>query len=1112
MILNYRFSIILFLLSLFSFSQQPSDSLLRQKKIKITQPSIQIDTFSIQPFYFEVKTLNGKKIEESNYQVDFVNAKINFINYKVFKDKELWFYYKIYPSYFRKIYQKYNWQTIQKDSLSTSAFMPMKIFIKKPFERLKTQGKITRGFNAGNQQSLVMKSGLDLKISGRISPKLEIKAVLSDDNLPQAYAGISQSYKEFNQIYMQLTAPKWQATGGDLYMNEQPGYFIKFSRKIQGLDIQFKRDKSQTNIEAGVINGQYGINKFKPIDGNQGPYLLRGNQDENYIFIIPKSEKVYVNGHLLQPQKDYVLNNETAELTFQPDFPITGNQRITVEFNYANQHYIRYTNFNRYKQTNNSFSWSIYSFLETDAKNQTLLYDLTSQEINALKNSGDQANNLWVKVATPSTYDPDKILYQEINNGAISYFQYTNQDVSNLYEVRFSYVGPQQGNYNIRTITAIGKIYEYAGENQGDYVAAIRLTPPEVKQYVGMNFKGNITEKTNLDWDGVLNYNDQNLFSNIDDQNNLGGAMHLKIKQLVWHQKETSLNINAQYDFIHKDFKALDTYRPIEFNREWQIDSIYGEQHLADFNIAYHHQNNNLSLGSRYLSLGNDFSAQQFFYNTLWQEKKWTYKSSLRYTIQHNESDLKAFWSDQNWIRHFSKTDLQFTGEIDIRNKKTNGVYDSLNYRYTTLGIQWQKRDSLIWQWQFFYKYEQNDSIQQQIWKKTEQTNNFGVKIAHHNATHQIKIYAQYREKQLEENISTQQYLNIKFLWQQTYLQSFLQTQLQIESFNGNTLRDDVIFVETPAGQGIYLWNDYNGNGLKEINEFEIALYSDQANYIRVVLPGKKYLPTLNNLYQFQLTINPAAWQKHPFWQHIFGRIKMTNQHQSLKNSTFKSFIWQPDQILTQQMLSQHDWYWNRGKKYYQIHFTYRQNIQKQLLSVGMQSHEMNLFKLNTKHTLKKHWQWQQQFLKLYDYNTAENYDLKNFDLKTEGFEEGLGYQPQTSNQIYLYYKYKFKQNLSGIERLKMTEFGIKLNFHKKTQKQFNLDLKYINNKFTGDQLAPVSFKMLESLQPGKNVVSQLLYQKNINAYLQLSLNLGFRISQSTLPVYTGGIQMSMNF
>ena len=58
-------------------------------------------------------------------------------------------------------------------------------------------------------------------------------------------------------------------------------------------------------------------------------------------------------------------------------------------------------------------------------------------------------------------------------------------------------------------------------------------------------------------------------------------------------------------------------------------------------------------------------------------------------------------------------------------------------------------------------------------------------------------------------------------------------------------------------GQGIYKWTDYNGDGIQQLDEFEIAEYADLAQYIRVYTNTVKYIPSNKNKLQLSLSVNP---------------------------------------------------------------------------------------------------------------------------------------------------------------------------------------------------------------------------------------------------------------
>jgi hypothetical protein len=59
-------------------------------------------------------------------------------------------------------------------------------------------------------------------------------------------------------------------------------------------------------------------------------------------------------------------------------------------------------------------------------------------------------------------------------------------------------------------------------------------------------------------------------------------------------------------------------------------------------------------------------------------------------------------------------------------------------------------------------------------------------------------------------------------------------------------------------GQGIYKWTDYNGDGVQQLDEFEIAEYSDLAQYIRIYTNSVRYIPSNKNKIQLALFVNPS--------------------------------------------------------------------------------------------------------------------------------------------------------------------------------------------------------------------------------------------------------------
>jgi len=1104
--------VLLLFVSLWTHGQNVSENL-RFKKIIVFQPEIQIDTFSIQPFDFAI-FINNRKLPETTYRIDFVNARLYLKNFQNLKNKTLAIKYRVFPEYLRKTYQRYQPVKIQKDSIKSLILPPTgSPPERKPFDGLETKGSITRGFNAGNRQSLVMISGLDLKIEGKLSEKIKIKAVLSDDNLPQAYAGISKSYKEFNRIYMQLSAPAWEATGGDLIWNEQNNYFLKFNRKTQGLSLQFGKDSNQLQISGAYVEGRFALNRFNGIDGNQGPYLLKGNHDETYIFIIPQSEKVYVNGKLLQrgESADYTINYETAELRFNPTFPIIANHRITVEFNYSNQQYVRYLSYNKYRHQSNKLTWSVINFFEGDIKNQTLLYDLTKNQVEKLRNAGDKPQNMWTLAAMPSAFNQNKILYRKISDGNNFYFEYTDADVPDLYEVKFTYAGKNKGDYKIKKVTAIGKIYEYAGSLQGDYTPYLRLTPPQQKAYLGFGLNYRPSNKTQIILDGIVNNYDQNTFSNINDNDNTGGAIHTSWIQNIWHKHDKNLKTILNYDFIHPDFAPLDPYRSPEFNRDWQTDSIFGKQHFLDMSVHYNTNRNNWQSGYRYYQLRDSLQSGQFYTHSELYWKKWHTKTRLTWLKRLTGENLEAIKWQQQLTYNFDKHQITGGFFYDKRNLNRANILDSLNYKQQYIEFKYLKKDSSRTGYEILWRHETNDSIIKQLWQKMQISDITGFKLIKNYTTGKLNFFSQWRHTRYIAKDSLHNYFNIQLRWKQTFIDKLFATDIHLGSYNGNTLRDEVIFVETPPGQGVYTWNDYNQNGIKEINEFEVAVYSDQARYIRVILPSKNYIATRNNLFNSEISFNPGTWQKKSFFKRIFGIFRFQLKYDTpIEQFDFQHFL-NPAVTLSKQQLWQQDWFLNRSRKKYHLHVTYQFIEQKQLLYVGLQTRLSEKYTFQSAHSFNKQLVWKQKFEQKNTENRSENYSSKNFRLQSKSIEQNLSWHKLNRSSFNLFARYDYQKNLWGNEKLQRYKTGLHY-FHTNKQNRFDIELQFVQNQLTGNNFSPVAYQMLEGLQTGKNIVLNSLLQQEIKSYLLLNLQYGFRISENHQAIHTGGIQLKMIF
>ena len=101
-------------------------------------------------------------------------------------------------------------------------------------------------------------------------------------------------------------------------------------------------------------------------------------------------------------------------------------------------------------------------------------------------------------------YSENKILYKKVIINGISVYVYSNVSTDELYNVKFSLVGNNLGNYILSSAAAVGKIYQYIapvnGIPQGNYEPIVRLIAPTEIQIATVLGKFNPSEKTNVDF------------------------------------------------------------------------------------------------------------------------------------------------------------------------------------------------------------------------------------------------------------------------------------------------------------------------------------------------------------------------------------------------------------------------------------------------------------------------------------------------------------------------------------------------------------------------------------------------------------------------------------
>ncbi len=1133
---------ILILLAIFGFSElhaQETNSLYKTKKISLSRDTISLEKSSLNSSFFKLLDADEKVIDSSFYKINFEKG-ILLLNEKFSsKSDSLTVQYLKLPEILTKEYRIYDPNKIITNEASKGSLYAVETIAQKktiPFEGLNTSGSISRGITIGNNQNSVLTSNLDLQITGKLSDKVSLRASLQDNNIPLQDGGYSQKLDQFDNIFMELFSEKWNIRAGDVFLENHKSQFLNFNKKAQGISTNFNfgNPGNKTNIFASValVKGQYAKSNFVGQEGNQGPYKLIGKNGELYVLVISGSERVYVNGILVNrgENKDYTIDYNAGEILFTPLFSITSEMRITIEYQYSEQNYTRLVTYAGGTHENKKWSLGGYLYSESDLKNQPLQQNLSTEQAQILANAGDNTSLMAAPSAYLDSYSDNKILYKKTVFNSVEVFEYSNNSQDVLYNVRFSQVGTNKGNYILKNSAAISRIYEYIepinGIPQGNYEPIIPLVAPLKIQVATFLGKYNPDKKTAIDFEIGLSNNDKNQFSSIDDSNNKGVATKINARQRLF-SKKWNVDAFANYQFIQKDFSTVERLNSIEFGRDWNLGltTIGNQSYLVSGLLMALPEKGNLIYQFEKLDFSGDFSGNRHILNANFKLKNWQITNRGSFLNSDASVSTSKFLRNQTKIKyHFNKnwvgTSLKL--EDNQEKNKANNQLSVLSQRFTEYGFFAGRGDSTKVFVELGYFRRANDSLQNGNIQRVNNSQTFALKSKLiQTSKSDLSLFVNYRVLDfVAANRKNEPSLNSRMIYNDRFFNQLIQWTTVFETNSGSIPQQEFTYLEVPVGQGVYTWNDYNSNGIQELEEFEVAPFVDQAKYIRVYLPNRIYIKTHQNKFSQSIILNPNQWQNEGGFKKIASYFynqtsylvdrKIENKGDNFDLNPFSKSA---ENVLGLSSNFRNSLFFNRGKQLHSVTYTYVQNENKNLLSIGSQEAKNSSNQIQYNHLYRKSWLFGLFAKTIQTSLSSENYPDKNYEIKGYQLAPKISYLFSKSTSWDLFYELQNKENQIGnLETLLQNRFGTSFSYAGKKKFTMNGEISFYQNKFVGNDLSSVGFQMLEGLQAGQNLTWRLLFQKNLTNFLDINFNYQGRKSETSQAIHTGSVQLRAYF
>ncbi|MBC7447495.1 MAG: hypothetical protein H7330_05495, partial [Hymenobacteraceae bacterium] len=1082
---------------------------------------------------------------------------------------------------------------------------------------LQKSGNLARGISFGNAQNVFVNSALNLQLEGKLADKLNLTASITDQNIPFQPEGNTQQLQQFDRIFITLENPdRWRITAGDVVLRNKPTNFLRFYKNIQGgaLEVvsgragQSERDaglrpernagrrpatseasnpaeppaepdakaasrlagqrpalQGSTLLAAGIAKGKFASQQLEPLDNVQGPYRLRGPNGERFIIVLAGSERVFLDGVLLQRgfDLDYIIDYNQAEVTFSPRHLITRNSRLRVEFEYSDQNYARSIVHASHYQTAGRLTANVNIYREADNPDNAPNLDLRSPERAALQAAGDSARRAVVPGADSAAYARGTVQYERIDSTQIgeTIYRYTRDSVRQLYTVRFSDVGAGFGDYEQLTgTTAVnGGAYGYVGRGRGRYLPLRVLPTPTLRQVAtaGLNYQA--TKSTAVFAEVAASQLDRNLFSTVNDEDNQGTG--LRVGYLVQDQAlaglgDWKLRSGVSYEFTDRQFSPIDRYRDVEFDRDWSTTTRAGTGVVgpgADDNLL------NASAGL-VRDADNQVSyrlSRRFRQGDIAGPQHWASAARALGPLRTHASLFvpspdgprpRSRWRRGEVGAEFGRPRARlipgYAWRFDQNRVLGGGERDSVvasaNYYdehavFLRSGAAPAADSARSLSYRLDYAYRRTFvPLGGEIRRRDRAQTWQGTLTARLSPSHDLALLATYRDvatltgggiraDSARESAVLAKLDHAVSLWQE-----HVRSELSYPVATDREPRRLFQFQETIPGQGThYLPPGADPSDLNSYIEAQAQADPSQRRYLKVYLATDEYIVAYTNRFTWRLTTSaPRAWRDQTGWRSFVARFSaisfLSFDRRTVDprlSERLNPFVGRTtdDRLLGLNQVVRGTAFFNRASPKFGAEFSAQQTQQKTLLTGGSDLRALTSQSLTIRRSLSTIFTSKLDLMRTTRRSVSTALLTRNFRVELLEVAPEVAWQPNQTFRLSTTYRYSRKRDTAPAIPESPSfgtfhETGIESRLAQASKRTVTGAVRFTKITFSGQENTPVGFEILNALRPGNNLTWQTTIEQRLASGLNLSLTYDGRKPSDTRAIHTGRMQVSVLF
>lgn len=1125
---------------------------LRKRVITTKTDTIRLDTLSIIP-----QTVRIVDVADTTYIIDNLNALL------IWKSRpagdSVLIFYRVFPVRLNAATQRMVFDSVMNNFIG-KPFIPDyggraedRFF---NFGNINYNGSFGRGISFGNAQDAVVTSNLNLQLSGFLADSIEIAAAITDNNIPIQPDGTTQQLNEFDRIFLQFRKKNWQLSLGDIDIRQNQSYFLSFYKRLQGIAFETASqisDKVSNKmlLSGSIAKGKFTRNVFQGQEGNQGPYRLTGANNEFFFIVLANTERVFIDGELLQrgEDQDYIINYNTAEIAFTPKRMITKDSRIQVEFEYSDRNYLN-ANLYLYDEVNinDKLKVRISAFNNSDAKSSPINQTLDGPQKRFLDSLGANINRAFYPNAVLDTFSAGKILYKRVdttfNGSRDSIYVYSNHPDSAKYSLSFLDVGIGNGNYIPEFNGANGKVYRWVapvnGVRQGRYEPAIFLVAPKKQQILSVGMDYNVSKNTTVSTELATSIYDVNTFSSKDEEKNRGYAAKVNLRNvqsLGKSERAMQLTSDLGLEFVNSRFKPIERLRNVEYTRDWGLPLIVlpEDETIVTAGLQLNDKRNNML---RY-QFTNYYRSNVFkgFRNSLYhlqQVKDWKFNNTIHlsnisttneqgYFLRPNLALSRTFPKLRNYL-----LGVNYAVEHNEIRFKSDDRLVPRSFSFNTFQLGLKSSDTSANRWGITYFTRTNSYPYGKSLIKTDKSQNVSlVTELTRSERHQFRFNTIYRRLEIIRDdlsgLRPENSLIGRAEYQVNEAKGLITGNVLYEVGAGQEQKRDFAFLEVPAGQGEYTWIDYDTNGIQSLNEFEVALFQDQAKYIRIFTPTNDFVKANYNTFNYSLSLNPLSVMNPTAvkgFRRLVSKINLQSSLQVNKKELSKGLVqFNPfakplsdTSLLTLSSIFINTFSFNRFSTKWGFDISNSRNGNKALLTYGYESRKLNDWSVRARVNITREILFDVTGRTGVNQLSTSNakFTNRNFNIDQSSVEPRITFTRKANFRLITGYRFSDKKNKEGRGETS-TSHSINTEVKYNILQSTSIQSKFTFNNITfrsADSIAsansPAAYIMLDGLLPGKNFLWMIDLTKRLSNSLEINIQYEGRKPGSARSVHIG--------